>query len=154
MKTDKVFNTTFETSLRILLLLDASDIDLDEQAIRAVDFIATYGKEFELSADSPNGDNPYMYCELAARKSLTNEALKLLVVNGFVQPSATKNGFLYRTTFHGHRYATSLKSKYAEEYQRAASSALELIDIKGTESIFAIIGKKTGSANEVELNYE
>lgn len=58
MRTDRVFNTAFETSLRILLLLDVSDIDLDEQTIRAADFIATYGKEFELSDDSPNGDNP------------------------------------------------------------------------------------------------
>ena len=154
MRTDRVFNTAFETSLRILLLLDVSDIDLDEQTIRAADFIATYGKEFELSDDSPNGDNPYMYCELAARKSLTNEAMKLLVLDGFVLPSVTESGFLYRITLRGHRYASSLESRYAEEYQRAASSALGLIEARGIASVFAVIREKARYASEMELDNE
>lgn len=154
METDRVFNTAFETSLRILLLLDASDSDLDEQTIRTADFIATYGKEFNLSSDSPNGDNPYMYCELAARKSLINEAIRILVTDGFVQPSATGSGFLYRTTFHGHHYAVSLKSDYAKEYQQAASSALELIEGKGIEFVYSLVRRKAGSANKAELSYE
>ena len=65
MTTDKVFGTVFETSLRVLLLLDESDIDLDEQTISAADFISTYGKEFDVATSSPNGDNPYMLFELA-----------------------------------------------------------------------------------------
>lgn len=127
MTTDKVFGTVFETSLRILLLLDESDADLDEQTIRAADFISTYGKEFDVAKSSLNGDNPYMYCELASRKTLVFEAIKRLVIKGYVLPVATDEGFFYRTTLPGHKYARSLKSSYAQEYRDAATQSLLLI---------------------------
>lgn len=69
MKTDSVFNTAFETSLRLLILLDESDVDLDVESIQTVDFMATYGKEFSIAENSANGDNPFMFCELATRKT-------------------------------------------------------------------------------------
>lgn len=152
MKTDKVFNTVFETSLRILLLLDESDSDLDEQAIRTADFMATYGKEFKISNDSPNGDNPYFYCELASRKVLVYETLKQLVVDGNVLPTATEDGFLYRATLPGHHLAQSLESDYAKEYRAAVGSALFLIRKTGVDSIVAMM--KTRSRDAIDVEYE
>ncbi len=154
MKTDRVFNTIFETSLRLLILLDESDVDLDVETIQAVDFMATYGKEFSIAESSANGDNPYMFCELATRKTLVESALKGLVVKGYVLPTATKSGFLYRPLLAGHRLAQSLNSEYPTEYRGAVGNALSVIEDEGAGSILTTIKKKSKTALNERLTHE
>ena len=79
MATYKVFNTPLETALRVALLLSVVPEDLDATSIQAIDFLATYGKAFSLSTHNANGDNRFMYCELAARKGLVDRGLRMLV---------------------------------------------------------------------------
>lgn len=142
-RTDKVFNTAFETSLRLLILLDVSGEDMDVENIQAADFMATYGKEFSIANNSANGDNPYMFCELAVRKSLIESALKLLVARRLVLPTATDSGFLYRPLFAGHQLAQSMDTKYSKEYRDAAEKALGMIESQGVQSVLKAIKKKS-----------
>lgn len=137
MRTDRVFNTSFETALRIALLLSVAPEDLDATSIQAIDFLATYGKAFSISSHNANGDNRFMHCELAARRGLINKGLRMLVKKGYVIPFASKEGFLYRLSSEGQAFACSINTKYAEEYSNTVTSAFEFVRENGTESIFA-----------------
>lgn len=150
ISSDSVFNTVFEVGLRVVILLDESGRDLDELAIQLADFIATYGKEFKISESSAQGDNPYMYCEYESREVLVRDALKGLVLDGYLLPSATANGIVYRTTLAGHRFARSLESEYADEYRDAAGPALELVNSKGTKAVLAILRARNASTTHEE----
>lgn len=154
MKTDSVFNTVFETSLRLLILLDESDVDLNVESIQAVDFMATYGKEFSIAENSANGDNPFMFCELATRKTLVESALKELVIKGYVLPTATRSGFLYRSLLAGHRLAQSLSSEYPTEYRDAVENALCAVTKEGIDSVLAAIKRKSRTALNERLAHE
>ena len=52
--TNSPFNTEFEISLRILLLLSLEN-GISANRISAIDFISTYGKDFNVSKSDLNG---------------------------------------------------------------------------------------------------
>ncbi len=148
MKTDKVFNTPFETALRVALLLSVAPEDLDATSIQAIDFLATYGKAFSLSSHNANGDNRFMHCELAARKGLIDKGLRMLVKKGYVLPFASKEGFLYRLSSEGQAFACSINTKYAEEYSDTVTSAFDFVRKNGIESVFARVQNQRDSIEE------
>lgn len=129
---NKLFDTVFETSLRLLLLLDELDADASADYIQAVDFMALYGKHFSVSDSSINGDNPYMFCEYASRRELVRAALNELVLQGHIFPTAAESGFLFRNTYDGHRLADSLDNDFSQKYRRTVEAILESIkEIEG-----------------------
>ena len=82
---ENLFNSTFEVELRILCLLSAGrQLQMSVDRIVSMDFIVCYAECFQLPYQNLHGDNDYMYGELSNRKSLTEEAIKSLVVQGLV----------------------------------------------------------------------
>ena len=79
---DRLFNSTFENSLRLLLLLDEYDMPQTLDMLYAVDFMTIYSEPFGLSEQNLNGDNDLKYSEFASQRDLVKEALKELVLNG------------------------------------------------------------------------
>ena len=53
----EVFNTSFEVSLRILIILNIVKIRLSIDRISALDFISIYGKDFGVSKYNLHGNN-------------------------------------------------------------------------------------------------
>lgn len=75
----KVYNTTFETMLRLLCLLDSTDFPLGAERILLMDFITTFGQKFHIAEDNLNGDNYANAAELAARRVRVQKTLKKMV---------------------------------------------------------------------------
>lgn len=68
----ELFNTPFETALRVLLLLESeARTDFSINMIAAVDFAALYGRSFAFSGMNLHGDNLFKFSEFATRKELT-----------------------------------------------------------------------------------
>ena len=64
---NKVFNTVFEISMRLLLILSLSKkkkLTLDN--LVTVDFISNYSKEFGLSGSNLHGDNEFSFSVITA----------------------------------------------------------------------------------------
>lgn len=81
----ELFNTPFETSLRVLLLLETeARTDFSINMIACVDFAALYGKSFDISEMNLHGDNLFKFSEFATRKELTRDGMAFLVRRGFV----------------------------------------------------------------------
>jgi len=121
----KVFNSTFETMLRLLCLLSLTDCGLGTDRILTIDFIATFGKTFHVAEENLNGDNLASAAELAARRVRVQRALKKMVQLGYAIPEQN-NIFLYRISADGKSYAQKLHSTYAKEYREAARKAYRM----------------------------
>lgn len=136
-----VFNSKFEISLRILILMDEAETAKTLGAIYIADFIATYGRAFGITVSSVNGDNQYMFSEFASRRELVRGALKELVLDGYILPLRSNRGFSYLINDQGRGFAKTLDSDYAKEYRDAAKKALAYMEGKTQRSIIDEINK-------------
>lgn len=131
----RVFNTSFELSLRALILLGASGKPVDLEVAYVADFVATYGKAFSISDKNINGDNQFMFSEFAVRRGIMQDALKELVLKGYAQPLATNNGISYAASDEGLQLLGTLQSGYAAAYADCARSALGYIEGRSLQGV-------------------
>ena len=83
---DKVFNTEFEISMRLLLLLTLSKKrKLTFDNLVTADFISNYSKEFGLSHNNLHGENEFSFSEFSARRALSQLAINTLVLDIWVK---------------------------------------------------------------------
>lgn len=141
--TKSPFNSIFEISLRLLILLNIYDMPQTLDMLYAVDFITIYGKYFKITKKNLNGDNEYCFSEFASRRELVKLALKELVLNGTVQVIIHKSGFTYIITPEGEDYCNSLVSEYAKEYKKNASIVINKMFGKTERSIISEINQKS-----------
>lgn len=147
---DRLFNSTFENSLRLLILLDEYDMPQTLDMLYAVDFMTIYSKPFGLSEQNLNGDNDLKFSEFASQRDLVKEALKELVLNGNAEAVSYKDGLSYIITSEGEDYSGALTSEYAREYRKAAKSVINATKGKSERSLIAEIFKLGGKSYRQE----
>lgn len=122
---NKLFNSVFETQLRLLLLLNAGKRNWYTLGrLVSLDFIICYAEEFQLPFKSPNGDNDYMYGELSNRNDLAAAAIKELVMDGLVDVKI-EEGYQFNISAAGKKCAKTFKSEYAMQYSAIAIDAIK-----------------------------
>lgn len=136
---DRLFNSTFENSLRLLILLDEFDMPQTLDMLYAADFMALYSQAFGLAAHNLNGNNDYKFSEFASQRELMKDALKELVLNGTAEVVSYKNGLSYIITPEGEDYCESLESDYALEYRKNARKVVATIADKSERTLIAAI---------------
>lgn len=115
-----VIGSEFEIALRILLMLDELvGTDLDEQQIRAADFIAVYAADFGLLDENLHGYGAYRFSEYPARRGRVAHALRWLVLRGYVRLLPGPAGYSYSITDAGRNACAALDGDYAREYALA-----------------------------------
>lgn len=114
---NKLFNTPFELSLHVVLLLNVVNEGLTLDRIAAYDFIAIYSEDFGVADKSLNGENGFAFSELSARRNLTKTAIKDLVLDGLVIASDNDTGILYSISELGRKMSESLQSEYSARYK-------------------------------------
>lgn len=124
MKT-KIFNTEFEVSMRLLLLLYSTNTGLDEEKILYLDFFTIYAKNYKLGDDNINGDSKYMLNEFTAQRRLIKESIKVLVLEGLIDVNNTKEGFIYKINNKGKSFCESMTSDYSKKYKKQATITRE-----------------------------
>lgn len=135
----RFFNSGFEFGLRILLLLsEATEWPLSSGSIICVDFMAVYGKEFEVSESNLHGDGDYKLNELTSRNELFDIAIKDLVVRGLVHATLS-NGFQYEITDAGENFISQLDNPYSERYREAVGNVFSQYDVKDSVQLDKII---------------
>lgn len=137
-----LFNSVFENSLRILILLDELSGPRTVDMLYNLDFLSVYGVSLGISKDNLNGDNPYMFSEFAARRLLVQQALKELVLEGMALPMKLDSGIGYIITPDGEELATALDNQYAVRYRKIARLAIKKCAGKNEREIIAAINKK------------
>lgn len=135
----KLFNSTFEMELRILLLLSESKgSQYTVDRIVALDFITCYSADFSLPYGNLHGVNNYKFGEMSNRRVLTQEAVKQLVTKGFITVAVDK-GYYFSISDQGQEYAKKLKSAYAKDYKTIAKAVIKKCRKDSDEDILAEI---------------
>ena len=102
--------STFEISLRILLMLNClSPLQLDEQQIGMIDFIAVYAADFGLLDENLHGYSNYRFSEFPARKQPIQVALRDLILDEYVHLTSNSKGYEYAITAAGN-YCRTIKT--------------------------------------------
>lgn len=123
--TESVFNSTFEIELRILLLLSAARKRAYAiERIVALDFITCYAGNFQMPYLNPQGDNQFMFAELASRRERIRDAIKSLVTQGLIEVSIDQ-GYTFSISDAGNGFVRKLKSEYAVQYKKIAADAIK-----------------------------
>jgi len=142
-----VFNTPFEVSLRVLLVLEASPREwFSADWIAAADFITIYGKDFGIVDENLHGENNYRYSEFALRRELIREALKSLASRNLIHVRATSNGFAYALSKSGGEYCAEFESEYAQNYRDMAAIVRQFANSKSEREILSLINRYSVSA--------
>lgn len=140
---NNLFNTTFEISIRVLLLLSKYHQPISFERILVTDFITTYGCDFEISDTNLNGDNSYRFSEFIARRELIQRAIKKLVLQGLIQPSKDNLGFVYELSNDGKQLIPKFVSVYAEKYIQTANNTVEYLQGKSETELLKEINKRS-----------
>ena len=136
---NKLYNSPFEMSLRISLLLAAvPGENLSVDRIIGLDFISCYASDFGLPFPNLHGDNGYRYGEIVGRRILVQEAVKVLVTQGLVEVTVDR-GYLFSISPTGKKYAKSLKTNYAKEYSKIARTATKKFEDNTDSGLLATI---------------
>lgn len=144
---NEIFNSTFELSLRALLVLQNAQFPLSGETVAIADFVSVYGVAFGISKSNLHGDNSYKYCEAATRREKIEVALKDLVIRGLAElVLSDKTGLTYQITDSGRRFCGSLNSTYADEFSLYSKRALQHIEKCGMENIRSEIIEKSQSS--------
>lgn len=135
----KLFNSTFEMELRILLLLlESNGGQYTVDRIVALDFIICYSADFSIPYGNLHGENSYKFGEMSNRRMLTKDAVKQLVTRGFIAVTVEK-GYYFSISEQGRVYAKKLKSAYAKEYKTIAKAVIKKYRKDSDEGILAEI---------------
>lgn len=137
----QIFNTNFEVSRRILLLLSAFDRDLDIDIISVLDLIVTYSKNYDLGDENLHGDNKLSFSEITARRQLISHALKDLAFKNLLDVVVSANGFIYKINKKGLALCESMTSIYSVEYLKEAKKLNEKLSDKTNQQIINYASK-------------
>lgn len=144
---NSIFNTTFEISIRLLLLLSiVKNKALTLDSIITADFIANYSNEFGLSNNNLHGDNEFSFSELSARRVSIQNAIKELVLENLIQVSHSRHGFQYSISERGQLFCNNLTSDYASEYKDYAEKAIAYMNSMSEVEILNLISKKASKS--------
>jgi hypothetical protein len=140
----KLYNTPFEASLRMLLLLEsATKQGFSVDMMTGIDFIAIYGKEFDLPLENLHGDNRYKFSEWTARRDLIHKASKHLALDQLIDVNFTKQGFTYSANDNGLKFSKCLSCDYANEYRKAVSLVYPWLTDKSELEVLKVIRKRS-----------
>ena len=139
---NSLFNTPFEISVRVMLLLSEFKEPVSADRILITDFITTYGRDFEISDYNLNGDNSYRFSEFIARRELVEDAVKNLVLQHVIQPSQSKEGFKYALSEDGLKLIPQFVSVYAEKYLQIADESVKYIQDKSDVELLRQINQR------------
>ncbi len=143
----KLFNSTFEVSLRALLLLSqTTDVNMTIDRLVAYDFISLYSRHFELADINLHGDNEYGFSELSARRTVMQAALKELVLDGLTKATRRKDGFCYEITDAGATFCQKQTTDYANTYRQLARATHKKFKTMTEVEIMAVISQKATHA--------
>ena len=141
---NNLFNTEFEVSMRLLLLLFNVNKPLTKDEIAYLDFITIYSNTYGFENENLNGECVYPLNELTIQMKLIQASIKSLVVSGFIEATANRDkGFLYKITNEGISITQIMSSDYSYDYSKIQKEIITKIgDISLTK--LKQISKKKG----------
>lgn len=141
----KLFNSTFETSLRVLLTLYVYETAMSLDSIVATDFITIYAGDFNIAHNNLHGVNEFSFSEYSFRRQSTAEAIKELLLYEEIVLETNSDGFVYRITDKGSAICDEMTTLYAAEYMNLSYKVKSALIDKTPTEIIEIINSKASN---------
>ena len=149
MNNQNPIGSTFEMALRLLLLTDeCHHFPLKLEQLCCIDFIAVYAADFGLFDENLHGYGIFRFSEFPARKKLVDKASKWLTLIKFLNFNQDKSGYTYTIATAGKKFASHLKSPYAEEYRLAVQTVIKNYNFSESAMTTAIHQRSIASLQE------
>lgn len=146
---NSIFNSTAEISMRILIILSLSNKGKDIDTLTAIDFIATYSKDFKINDYNLHGDNNYNFSGFTSRRALVQQSLSLLLSNNYIEMINSKNGIEYKIIEKQKKVCENLNSTYSNKYKEIVKEVLSTLKNKSNKKIMDILNSHiTNSVKE------
>ncbi len=146
---NSIFNSTAEISMRILIILSLSNKGKDIDTLTAIDFIATYSKDFKINDYNLHGDNNYNFSGFTSRRALVQRSLSLLLSNNYIEMINSKNGIEYKIIEKQKKVCESLNSTYSKKYKEIVKEVLLTLKNKSNKKIMDMLNNHiTNSVKE------
>ena len=150
MKKSILVGSAFETSLRIIVLLnEIKTHPLSEQQISCIDFLSIYGADYDLLDENLHGYGIFRFSEYSAKRELIAISLKKLVLRRLVNFIKTKSGYLYSLTNEGENVAKRIRDSYSDEYRLAVGVVFNTFPDLNSYLMQKIIFEKSVKSLEV-----
>lgn len=121
----KLFNTEFEVSMRLLMILDKESY-LNEDEIARLDFFAIYAEHYGFGDSNLNGVCSFPLNEFTIQRKLIKNALKELLFRGLATVMNNPDrGFIYAITDSGKAHVSEMNDDYSIEYKKYASNIID-----------------------------
>ena len=85
----QIFNTIFENSVRILIILYRLKKPVSSDMLSILDFLNLYNNTLGLGGKDLNGKNSFAFCEYLTRQSIIKESVKDLALYGLIDINKT-----------------------------------------------------------------
>ncbi|MGX8679639.1 MAG: ABC-three component system middle component 2 [Sphaerochaetaceae bacterium] len=141
-----LFNSVFETSLRVLLLMPIINEPASFDKIALLDFMTTYSKVFNLTDENLNGNSDFVFSEYTLRRELVKSAIKKLVLEGLLTPSIEEECLMLASSSQGRTAQTKMVDSYSKKYQAAAKTVLAFTKNMNEQQIASLITEKAVSS--------
>ena len=139
---NRLFNTSFENGLRVLLILNTiSPTAVTVDRIAAYDFMSIYGADFGITDTNLHGVNSFSFCELPTKRAIITAGIKEMALNGMIKVNNTKIGFTYSISESGKSFVKSIDDSYSEQYVDTIQKLNQKFSAKTDLEITTIINK-------------
>ncbi len=135
----KIFNTVFENSIRVLLILHTHKKPISCDMLSIIDFMTIYGKTLGIAEIDLNGYNSFAFCEYTVRRAIIKDSVKSLVLQNLISVEENKNGFCYYINKNGEMFVDSLNTKYKNDYIKLLQYSLNFIKRKKEKTLISYI---------------
>lgn len=119
-----IYSTITETSLRILIILSLYNEKTNIDTLTTIDFMATFGKYFDVSKNNLHGDNNFSYGEFTSRRELIKQSIQFLLKHDYIKTINSSNGINYNIFENVNEIVNNLTSSYSQAYKETVKSVL------------------------------
>jgi len=149
----KIYNTSFEVAVRILVLITRFDRCLDIQEIITYDYLMLHLADINKKCTSLHPDNPFHSIELYSRRKLVQDAVVLLASKGLLLSDCNINGISYRPTGISNKFLEYFESNYFNKLMENANVLNEKYSRMSITDINNLINQKYESTKN-KFDYE
>ena len=141
MSLESVFNTELEAGIRTIAVLDAIyPLSIDFEALTKADFIIINSGDFG-GPDSIHPSTPNRIGELATRREIIRNGIKLMRRFGMIEVILENDGVNYKATPNAYPYLKLMRCKYSKRIIESAKWISQEIQSSGFQKFDLVLSE-------------
>ena len=134
-----LYNSPFEISLRMLMLLRVFSVPVSGERLYLMDFLCTNGKRFHFTDTDLFGSHSLQAGALPALKKECRQSMALLTAQSLAEVQISLQGILYTLTEKGNSTSQKISGHWASQYTTNAAQIISALEHRSDTEILTLI---------------